>query len=43
MKALAKLQELGIVREVTGRRRGLLFAYSRYMTILNRGTEPAKQ
>ncbi len=43
MKALAKLQELGIVREVTGRRRGMLFAYSRYMTILNRGTEPAKR
>jgi Fic family protein len=40
MKAAANLQELGIVREVTGKQRGKLFAYSRYMTILNRGTEP---
>ena len=39
MKALANLQELDIVKEVTGRRRGRLFAYSRYMDILNRGTE----
>jgi len=39
MKALSNLQKLGIVREVTGRRRGRLFAYSRYMDILNRGTE----
>ncbi len=42
MKALANLQELKIVHEVTGRRRGRLFAYSRYMTILNRGTEALK-
>jgi Fic family protein len=39
MKALTHLQTLGIVREVTGRRRNRLFAYSRYMDILNRGTE----
>ena len=39
MKALANLQELKIVGEVTGRKRGRLFAYSRYMQILNRGTE----
>jgi len=42
MKALAHLQELRIVDEVTGRRRGRLFAYSRYMKILNRGTEALK-
>ena len=42
MKALAHLQELKIVDEVTGRRRGRLFAYSRYMKILNRGTEALK-
>ena len=40
MKAIANLQKLGIVREVTGKRRGKLFAYGRYMTLLNRGTEP---
>jgi Fic family protein len=39
MKALANLQELKIVHEITGRRRGRLFAYSHYMKILNRGTE----
>jgi Fic family protein len=39
MKALANLQELDIVKEVTGKRRGRLFAYTRYMDILNRGTE----
>jgi len=39
MKALANLQQLEIVREVTGRRRGRLFAYGRYMKILDRGTE----
>ena len=43
MKALVKLQELGIVREITGRRRGLLFVYSRYMAILNSGTEPPER
>lgn len=42
MKALANLQELKIVHEVTGRRRGRLFAYSRYMRILDRGTEALK-
>ncbi|HXQ04937.1 MAG TPA: Fic family protein [Bradyrhizobium sp.] len=42
MKALANLQELKIVHEITGRRRGRLFAYSRYMSILNRGTEALK-
>jgi Fic family protein len=43
IKAIANLQKLDIVREVTGRRRGRLFAYSRYMDILNRGTEALKQ
>jgi Fic family protein len=42
MKALAHLQELKIVNEVTGKRRGRLFAYSRYMKILDRGTEALK-
>ena len=43
IKAIAHLQKLDIVREVTGRRRGRLFAYSRYMDILNRGTEALKE
>ena len=43
MKAVANLQKLGIVNEVTGKRRGRLFAYTRYMDILNRGTEPPRE
>jgi len=39
MKALAHLQKLGIVREITGRRRGKLFSYARYMNILARDTD----
>jgi Fic family protein len=39
MKALDHLQKLEIVREVTGRRRGKLFSYARYMSILARDTE----
>jgi len=39
MKALANLEKLGIVREITGRRRGRAFAYSGYLNILNEGTE----
>ena len=31
---------LGIVREITGRKRGRVFAYTRYLDILGEGTEP---
>lgn len=34
------LADLGIAREITGRRRNRLFAYDRYLAILNEGTEP---
>lgn len=37
---MARLVELGILRETTGRQRGRLFAYGRYIDILSRGTEP---
>jgi Fic family protein len=43
MKAIANLEKLGIVREISGRRRGRLFAYARYMSILNQGTEPPRK
>ena len=33
--ALARLQSLGIVDELTERRRGRVFAYSGYVTLLN--------
>jgi len=38
--ALSDLERLGIVTEVTGRRRGRVFGYRRYLTILSEGTEP---
>jgi Fic family protein len=37
--ALADLERLGIVEEVTGRRRGRVFGYRRYLAILNEGTD----
>jgi Fic family protein len=37
--AFLNLEKLGIVREVTGRNYGRLFAYSSYLDILNEGTE----
>ena len=33
------LVELGVARELTGRRRNRLFVYDRYLDILNEGTE----
>ncbi len=36
---LSLLDELGIAREFTGRKRNRLFGYSRYIAILNEGTE----
>ena len=38
--ALADLERLGIVAEVTGRRRGRVFGYRAYLDILNEGTAP---
>jgi Fic family protein len=35
-----RLEMLGLVREVTGRRRDRLFVYQEYLDILNEGTEP---
>jgi len=39
--AIAALTEQRLLREITGRKRNRVFAYDRYMTILNQGTEPA--
>ncbi|MEX5217458.1 MAG: Fic family protein [Nitrospira sp.] len=39
-KGTEKLMNLGIVKELTGGRRNRLFAYDRYLAILNEGTEP---
>jgi Fic family protein len=38
--ALEKLTDLGVVRETTGKQRGRVYAYSDYLTLLDRGTEP---
>ncbi len=37
---IARLIHLGIVKELTGGRRNRVFAYDRYLAILNEGTEP---
>jgi Fic family protein len=38
-KALAHLERLGIVREITAQKRNRLFSYAGYVEIMNRGTE----
>jgi Fic family protein len=38
--SLNHLVKLGIVRETTGRRYGRIYAYDKYLKILNEGTEP---
>lgn len=38
--AIEYMQQLGILREITGRQRHRLFAYRGYLDILNEGTEP---
>lgn len=39
-RAVDALSELGILREVTGRSRDRVFAYHRYIAILNEGADP---
>jgi Fic family protein len=41
-KGITRLQDLGVVKEVTGGRRNRVFAYDRYLAILNEGTESAR-
>ena len=38
--ALADLERSGTLSEMTGRRRGLVFAYRGYLAILNEATDP---
>jgi Fic family protein len=38
--ALEKLAGVGVVRETTGRRRGRIYAYTDYLALLDRGTDP---
>ncbi|MDH4224612.1 MAG: Fic family protein [Deltaproteobacteria bacterium] len=39
-KTLGHLQRLGIVREITAMKRNRVFSYSRYLELMNQGTEP---
>jgi DNA-binding transcriptional regulator GbsR (MarR family) len=39
-KGMHALVDLGIARELTGRRRNRIFAYDRYLSILSEGMEP---
>jgi predicted transcriptional regulator len=39
-KALRRMIQLKIIREITGRERRRLFVYEPYLAILNEGTEP---
>ena len=41
--ALNHLVQIGIVEEVTGKRRDRLFTYSRYFNIVSEGTEPLRR
>lgn len=38
--AIADLERLGVLEEVTGRKRGRVFSYRRYLAILSEGTDP---
>jgi Fic family protein len=38
--AIANLEELEILREITGRSRNKIFTYAKYLDILSEGTEP---
>ncbi|MDF2941013.1 MAG: filamentation induced by cAMP protein Fic [Gammaproteobacteria bacterium] len=39
LRSLENLEKLGIVREITGKERNRIFAYSSYITILDKGIE----
>jgi DNA-binding Lrp family transcriptional regulator len=39
-KAIKLLEQAGIVRELTGRKRDRLFGYAGYLAVLSEGTEP---
>lgn len=42
-KSLLHLQTLGIVHEITGKKRDRVFAYKEYLDILQQGTEPLSE
>ncbi|HOW51069.1 MAG TPA: Fic family protein [bacterium] len=42
-KGMTALMQAGIVREMTGKKRGRIFVYDRYLSILNEETEPLER
>lgn len=38
-RAIARLEETGILREITGQQRGKIYVYDEYLALLNEGTE----
>ncbi len=42
IRSLTALEDLGIVKEITGKERHKLFVYNNYLNILNKGTEPLR-
>ena len=40
VRAVRTLTETGLLRELTGRRRGRVFAHDRYLAILSEGAQP---
>lgn len=40
LRNLSTLEELGVVKEITGKERHKVFVYSQYLALLNKGTEP---
>src|SRR6185312_5598846 len=43
LRSLAALQKIGIVKEVSGKRRGRVYSYGQYLEILSSGTEPLRR
>lgn len=43
LRALAELERLGIVKEVSGKERHKVFFYTEYLELLSKGTEPLKK
>ena len=42
LRTLATLEKLAIIKEITGKQRNKVYVYSRYLAILNVGTDPLK-
>ena len=40
IKSIHQLQKLGMLKEITGKKRGQVFEYTEYLDILKQGTEP---